>query len=98
MRITLRLILSLVAAGSVVMLGGGSRKANADRAGHVRLVFQHGKIESGSGGLRPLLDQFERTHPGVKVVEKELPSSTDQQHQYYVVNLQGRSKDIDVLA
>lgn len=80
------------------MLVGCSRRTDEGPSGTIKLVFKHGKIESGAGGLRPLLDQFEQAHPGVKVVEEELPSSSDQQHQYYVVNLRGRSKDIDVLA
>lgn len=62
------------------------------------LVFKHGKIEGDPAALRDLLDRFEREHPGVRVVDESLPSSTDQQHQYYITNLEGGSDEFDLFA
>lgn len=62
------------------------------------LVFKHGKIEGDPALFRELLDRFEQDHPGVRVVEESLPASTDQQHQYYVTNLEGGSGAFDLLA
>jgi multiple sugar transport system substrate-binding protein len=45
-----------------------------------------------------LIEAFERQHPGVKVIEEILPTSTDQQHQFYVTALEGRSAAFDVFA
>jgi multiple sugar transport system substrate-binding protein len=44
-----------------------------------------------------LIQQFEAEHPQIRVREQILPSSSDEQHQFYVINLQGRSPDLDVL-
>jgi multiple sugar transport system substrate-binding protein len=68
--------------------------AGSDR---VTVVFKHGKL-SGNGRLDGLLKEFERTHPGIAVHEEMLPASTDQQHQFYAINLEGRSASFDVMA
>ncbi|MGH7209330.1 MAG: ABC transporter substrate-binding protein, partial [Nitrospiraceae bacterium] len=44
------------------------------------------------------LRAFEAQHPGLKVLEELLPASTDQQHQFYVMNLEGQSVAFDLLA
>lgn len=67
-------------------------------AGPSTIVFKHGKLSGDSSALRELLGEFERRHPGVRVREETLPASTDQQHQFYVINLEGRSVAFDVLA
>src|ERR1051325_3370102 len=48
--------------------------------------------------MRELLDEFERDHPGVAVREEVLPASTDQQHQYYAINLESRHIPFDLFA
>jgi multiple sugar transport system substrate-binding protein len=45
-----------------------------------------------------LLDQFRAAHPGVELREEILPSSSDQQHLFYVTNLEAGSSDFDVFA
>ncbi|MBI3995558.1 MAG: ABC transporter substrate-binding protein [Nitrospirae bacterium] len=67
-------------------------------AGPATLVFKHGKIAGPPEAFRALLDRFEAGHPGLLVRDESLPSSTDQQHQFYVISLEGRSPDFDVLA
>jgi len=64
----------------------------------VTLVFKHGQMTGGLALLRTLLDRFEAAHPGVTVVDEALPASTDQQHQYYIINLEGRSQEFDLLS
>lgn len=48
--------------------------------------------------FRRLLDAFEKENPGLRVRDESLPSSTDEQHQFYVLNLEGGSSDFDVLS
>lgn len=66
--------------------------------GPVTLVFKHGKIAGDPELFRGLLDRFERENPGIRVKDETLPASTDEQHQFYVINLEGRSSDFDVLS
>jgi len=70
----------------------------APRRGAATLVFKHGKLFGDPGVLRALIDEFERAHPGVAVREETLPASSDEQHQFYAINLQAGSDAFDVLA
>lgn len=65
---------------------------------YTTIVFKHGKIAGDPSQFKRLLTLFESTHPGIKVKDEVLPSSTDEQHQYYVINLEGESPDFDVLS
>jgi multiple sugar transport system substrate-binding protein len=67
------------------------------RAQH-ELIFKLGKLAGDPGLMRELLDEFERDHPGVTVTEEVLPASTDQQHQYYAINLDSRHVSFDLFA
>jgi multiple sugar transport system substrate-binding protein len=62
------------------------------------IVFKHGKIAGDPAPFRRLLDRFEREHPGILVKDETLPASTDEQHQFYILNLEGKSADFDVLS
>ena len=62
------------------------------------IVFKHGKIAGDPGQFRKLLDRFEGENPGITVKDETLPASTDEQHQYYVINLEGKSGDFDVIS
>lgn len=64
----------------------------------VTVVFKHSKLFGDPAPLQALLAQFEREHPGVRVRDETLPSSSDEQHQFYAINLQARSSAFDVLA
>lgn len=66
--------------------------------GTVTIVFKHGKFSGNPRAFEALLREFERRHPGLLVREEVLPASTDQQHQFYAVNLEGRSVSFDLLA
>jgi trehalose/maltose transport system substrate-binding protein len=69
---------------------------SAEQGDTVTIVFSHAKHPQAAY-LRQLLDEFEATHPHIRVREQILPSSSDEQHQFYVINLQGGSEDLDVL-
>ncbi len=60
------------------------------------LVFQHAN-HPNSGFLHELIQRFEAENPGVEVEERILPSDSDQQHQFYVINLAAHSAEADIL-
>lgn len=62
------------------------------------LVFKHPRLLSREEPLRALLDEFRQAHPSVRVREEVLPSSSDQQHLFYVTNLEAEVADFDVFA
>jgi multiple sugar transport system substrate-binding protein len=70
----------------------------ADESAVVTITFKHGKLAGGAGTLEGILRAFEVRTPGVHVREELLPSSTDQQHQFYAMNLDSRTSAFDVLA
>lgn len=63
-----------------------------------RVVFKHGKITTTPEPIGRLIAQFEADHPDIDVIDEELPSNTDEQHRFYVINLEGESADFDVFA
>jgi multiple sugar transport system substrate-binding protein len=66
-------------------------------AGAIRLVFRHSAMPGERDPLPALLREFERLHPGVTVQAEPLPWTADVQHQFFVINLEGRSSGFDVL-
>jgi trehalose/maltose transport system substrate-binding protein len=68
-----------------------------DGSGPVTLVFKHAKILGPSDPMPGLLRDFERRHPGVTVRSEPLTWTSDEQHQFYVINLDGASPTFDVL-
>ncbi len=68
-----------------------------DAVGPVQLVFRHARMPGDADPLPALFAEFERRHPGVTVRHEPLPWTADVQHQYYVINLEGRSPGFDVL-
>ena len=71
--------------------------AERDGSGPVTLVFKHAKILGPSDPIPGLLRDFERRHPGVTVRSEPLTWTSDEQHQFYVINLDGASPTFDVL-
>jgi multiple sugar transport system substrate-binding protein len=90
-----RLLGALLLAGILSGIPACSEKP-AD--GGVTLVFKHSKLFGDPAAFERLLAQFERENPGVRIKDETLPSSSDEQHQFYAINLQARSSDFDVLA
>jgi len=61
------------------------------------LVFKHGRLSGDGQVLSSLLREFEQRQPGVVVREEVLPASSDRQHQYYAMNLDGGKVPFDLL-
>ncbi len=87
-------VLSIWALTAFGCLQGGQESASPSTV----LVFKHGKLSGDETVLPSLLHEFEQRHPGLIVREELLPSSSDQQHQYYAMNLDGGKAPFDLLA
>ena len=73
-------------------------QADKNNKGAIVIVFKHGKIAGDPVPFKKLLKRFEDENPGIIVKVEALPASTDEQHQFYVINLEGKSSDFDVLS
>lgn len=62
------------------------------------VVFKHGKLAGDERLFAEILSGFERSHPGLTIRHETLPASTDQQHQFYAINLESRSVPFDLFA
>ncbi|NOY40156.1 MAG: extracellular solute-binding protein [Nitrospirae bacterium] len=80
------------------LLAGCVSKKEPSQDGVTTIVFKHGKIAGDPALFRKLIDRFEALNPDIKVKDETLPASTDEQHQFYVINLEGKSSDFDVLS
>src|SRR5205823_6327377 len=78
------------------LLAGGCT-GRAPQASPVTLVLKHARILGPADPFPGLLREFEAAHPGVRVRSESLPWSSDEQHQFYVVNLEGRGPGFDVM-
>jgi multiple sugar transport system substrate-binding protein len=65
--------------------------------GPITLVFKHAKILGPADPVPGLLRRFEADHPGVRVQSEALTWSSDEQHQFYVINLEGAGPPFDVM-
>lgn len=72
----------------------GEREPRADKT---TIVFKHGKAMGGKT-LEELINRFEKQNPKIKVIEETLPATTDEQHQFYITNLEGHSSSFDVMS
>lgn len=70
----------------------------AEHEPRTQIKFKHGKITASPAPIAELIAAFERAHPDIEVIDEELPSDTDEQHRFYVINLEGESADVDVIA
>ncbi len=62
------------------------------------IIFKHSKLFGDPAAVQRLIDEFEQEHPDIRVKEETLPASSDEQHQFYVINLEAGSRDFDVFA
>ena len=85
--------LLLVLCVAVLSGCGGS----ALERGPVTLVFKYARILGPADPVPELLREFEAAHPNVRVRGEALPWTSDEQHQFYVINLEGRSPGFDVM-
>ncbi|HEY8553634.1 MAG TPA: ABC transporter substrate-binding protein [Burkholderiales bacterium] len=70
----------------------------ASRGATRTLVFKHSKLFGDPRALAALVAEFEARHPRVRLRTEALPSSSDEQHLFYVINLRAGASDFDVLA
>jgi trehalose/maltose transport system substrate-binding protein len=90
----LRCARSALTVALVLALGG----CGAGREGElVTLVFKYARILGNADPLPELLRTFEAAHPGVRVKGEALPWASDDQHQFYTINLEGQSPGFDVM-
>jgi len=78
-------VLSLAAAALLLFAGCGSEPV---RDAPVTVVFKHARM-FGDDPVPRLVAAFERRHPGVRVKTEALGASSDEQHQFFVINLEG---------
>jgi multiple sugar transport system substrate-binding protein len=98
-KFTPRFGLALMAGLAAFLLAGCGRRSGAESGGAATtIVFKHSKFFGDPDAFDALLRRFERENPGFRVKSEALPNSSDEQHQFYVINLQARSADFDVLA
>ena len=74
--------------------------ACADRPGAsapITLVFKHAHILGQGNPIPKLIAEFEARHPGVRVKAEALPWNSDEQRQFFVINLEGDSPGFDVM-
>ena len=83
---------------AVLAVAGCSDEPSAERAGERTIVFKHFRLFGDPAPFAALLREFEARHPGIRVRAETLPAASDEQHQFYVINLRGGSSDFDVLA
>ena len=80
---------------ALALLAGCAERPRADAP--ATLVFKHAKILGPLDPIPGLLREFERRHPGVTVRSEPLTWTSDEQHQFYVINLDGATPTLDVL-
>jgi multiple sugar transport system substrate-binding protein len=90
----LALVLALLALVLALLAGCAERPPQDAR---VTLVLKYARILGPADPFPALLREFEAAHPGVRVRGEALPWTSDEQHQFYVINLEGRSAGFDVM-
>lgn len=88
---------ALLMAGLLLALLAAGCRPGPSGSGPVTLVFKHAKILGPADPVPGLLRRFEAEHPGVRVQAEALTWSSDEQHQFYVINLEGGSPPFDVM-
>jgi multiple sugar transport system substrate-binding protein len=98
--ITRRLYSRIVARWALVSLLvalAGCAERSAERPAATTLVFKHARILGSGNPVPTLIAEFEARHPGVQVKAEALPWSTDEQRQFFVINLEGGNPGFDVM-
>lgn len=89
------MVVSLIAVA--VMFTACTREPAPDTT-KTTIVFKHSKLFGDPAALQELIAEFEQQHPEIRVKDETLPSSSDEQHQFYVINLEAGASDFDVFA
>src|SRR5712692_5659722 len=78
-------VIALAVIALTLLAGCGER---APRDVPVTVVFKHARM-FGDDPVPRLVAAFEARHPGVRVKTEALGSTSDEQHQFFVINLEG---------
>jgi multiple sugar transport system substrate-binding protein len=89
------LLALVVVAG---MAAAGCTKEPPPDPNKTTITFKHSKLFGDPAALQTLIKEFESEHPQIHVKDETLPSSSDEQHQFYVINLEAGSAEFDVFA
>jgi multiple sugar transport system substrate-binding protein len=81
-----KLTLIAVVAATVVLLTGCGGEPRGSTP--VTVVFKHARL-FGDDPIPRLVAAFEARHPGIRVKTEALGSGPDEQHQFFVINLEG---------
>src|SRR4051812_47123115 len=74
------------AAAALLLLAGCTERVSRDTP--VTVVFKHARM-FGDDPIPRVIAAFEQRHPGIRVKTEALGSSSDEQHQFFVINLEG---------
>jgi multiple sugar transport system substrate-binding protein len=96
MQTSLRIIILIVSL--TLIFSGCKSKVAEEKGGITTIVFKHGKIAGDPQALLDIISEFEKQNPDIKVKDEPLPASTDEQHQFYIINLEGKTSDFDILS
>ncbi len=88
------LLVSVLAVGACSEQDSGTPPAGQP----ITIVFKHSKLFGDPQAFDALIKRFEKSNPSIRVRTETLPSSSDEQHQFYVINLRAASSDFDVMA
>jgi multiple sugar transport system substrate-binding protein len=80
--------------GLAVLAGCADRPREA---AEITLVFKHAHILGQGNPIPQLVAEFEAGHPGVRVRAESLPWNTDEQRQFFVINLESGRPGFDVM-
>ncbi len=86
-----------MAALAILVVLSGCAERSGGPAPVTTLVFKHARILGSGNPIPRLIAEFEARHPGVKVKAEALPWNTDEQRQFFVINLEGGSPGFDVM-
>ena len=64
--------------------------------GRTRIVIRHQPLWTRSDAFTRRLRAFEQRNPGVEVVSRLVPNSSDVLHQFYLTALEGSADEFDV--
>jgi multiple sugar transport system substrate-binding protein len=78
-------LLAVAVAGVLALAGCGE---HPPRDAAITVVFKHARM-FGDDPVPRLVAAFEARHPGVRVKTEALGAASDEQHQFFVINLEG---------